>query len=261
MSKKLLRQMTLVRCIPHRPYKLSATQLQIKLEEEGIHVSLRTVQRDLDEMCDMGLFGLTSDERSKPHGWRFEHQGLNNFTNIMPLSLAVALKTWSAQASHLLPMSVLTELNPLLDKASHVIRESQSELAERWLESIYQSSPSFVCNPEVRRSTLIRDALWSGRKFSAEIQRVIKKRIVWVRFDQINPLGIINQSGGYVLFCTLFELDSKVYCVPFDHIKSVELTSVSATQHKNFNIQTLIREQNFQDVIGSDRSTGRIDTS
>ena len=69
MSKKLLRQLTLARCIPHRPYKLTASQLQVKLEEEGIHVSLRTVQRDLEEMSGMGLFDLTSDERSKPHGW------------------------------------------------------------------------------------------------------------------------------------------------------------------------------------------------
>jgi predicted DNA-binding transcriptional regulator YafY len=66
MSKKLLRQLTLARCIPHRPYKLTASQLQVKLEEEGIHVSLRTVQRDLEEMSGMGLFDLTSDERSKP---------------------------------------------------------------------------------------------------------------------------------------------------------------------------------------------------
>jgi hypothetical protein len=100
-----------------------------KLEEEGIHVSLRTVQQDLEEMSGMGLFDLTSDERSKPHGWCFERHGLNDFANIMPLSLAVALKTWSDQASQLLPASVLTELNPLIDKAGQVIRDSQSELA------------------------------------------------------------------------------------------------------------------------------------
>lgn len=174
MSKKLLRQLTLARCIPHRPYKLTASQLQVKLEEEGIHVSLRTVQRDLEEMSGMGLFDLTSDERSKPHGWCFERHGLNDFANIMPLSLAVALKTWSDQASQLLPASVLTELNPLVDKASQVIRDSQSELAERWLESVHQSPRPFAGNPEIRRSTLIRDALWRGRKFSADIQRVIK---------------------------------------------------------------------------------------
>ena len=67
----------------------------------------------------------------------------------MPLSLAVALKTWSDQANQLLPASVLTELNPLIDKAGQVIRDSQSELAERWLESVHSHlAPS----PAIRRS-------------------------------------------------------------------------------------------------------------
>ena len=136
----------------------------------------------------------------------------------------MALKTWSDQASQLLPASVLTELNPLIDKAGQVIRDSQSELAERWLESVHQSPRPFAGNPEIRRSTLIRDALWRGRKFSAEIQRVIKERTVWLCYDRINPLGILNQPDGPILLCTLSELDPKVYGIPFDHIKNVELT-------------------------------------
>ncbi|MFM5465010.1 helix-turn-helix transcriptional regulator [Aeromonas simiae] len=262
MSKKLLRQLTLARCIPHRPYKLTASQLQAKLEEEGIRVSLRTVQRDLEEMSGMGLFDLTSDERSKPHGWCFERNGLSDFANIMPLSLAVALKTWSDQASQLLPASVLTELNPLVDKASQVIRDSQSEPARRWLESVHQSPRPFAGNPDIRRSTLIRDALWRGRKFSADVQRVIKERTVWLRYDLINPLGILNQEEGPVLLCTLSELDPKVYGIPFEHIRELELTNHSTTQPKDFNIQKMVREHGYQeDGQSTIRFVGRIDTN
>ena len=60
MSKKLLRQLTLARCIPHRPYKLTASQLQVKLEEEGIHVSLRTCRsKTCDIDCRMPWLGYT----------------------------------------------------------------------------------------------------------------------------------------------------------------------------------------------------------
>ena len=180
----------------------------------------------------------------------------------MPLSLAVALKTWSDQASQLLPASVLTELNPLVDKAGQVIRDSQSELAERWLESVHQSPRPFAGNPEIRRSTPDPRRLWRGhRKFSAEIQRVIKERTVWLCYDRINPLGILNQSDGPILLCTLSELDPKVYGIPFDHIKNVELTNFSATQPKDFNIQKLIRDQGYQDVSGPIRFVGRIDAN
>jgi hypothetical protein len=250
MSKKLRRQLTLARSIPHRPYKLTASQLQLKLAEEGIHVSLRTVQRDLEEMSGMGLFDLTSDERSKPHGWCFERNGFNDFANIMPLSLAVALKTWSDQASQLLPASVLTELNPLINKASQVISDSHSELASRWLESVQHSPRPFAGNPLIRHSTLIREALWRGRKFSAQIQRIIKDRTVWLCYDRINPLGILNQPDGPLLLCTLSELDPKVYGIPFDHINTVELTEIDATQPRGFSLHQLIREHRYQEVGG-----------
>lgn len=55
MSNKLLRHLTLARSIPHSPYKLSAKQLQVKLAEQGIQVSLRTLQQDLEEMVSMAL--------------------------------------------------------------------------------------------------------------------------------------------------------------------------------------------------------------
>lgn len=250
MSKKLLRLLTLARCIPHHPYKLTVSQIQAKLEEEGLHVSLRTVQRDLAEMSGMKSFDLASDERTRPHGWYFEHNGNNDFANIMPLSLAVALKTWSIQASQLLPASVLTDLNPLVDKASKVIHDSQSKLAERWFKNLHQSPHPFVGNLDIRRSTLIHDALWRGNKFSAEIQRTIKERIVWLCYDHINPFWVLNQPDGPLLLCTLSELDPKVYGIPFDHIQGVVLTNVRATQPKNFNIQQLIREQDYQDLSG-----------
>lgn len=258
MRNKLLRHLILVRCIPHRPYKMSARQLQVKLAEQGIRVSLRTLQRDLEEMVGMGLFDLTSDDRCKPYGWCFEGPGYN-FTHIMPLALAVALRTWSDQASQLLPVSVLTELNPLVDKANKVIRDSQSELAHRWIERIQPSLRQFAGNPDLRHSTLIREALWRGHKFSAEVLRLVKQRSVWLCYDHINPLGILNQRRGATLLCTLSELDPKIYGIPFSHLKSVVLTNVSATQPTGFNIKKLVREQGYLDVCGPTCCIDRID--
>lgn len=237
MSKKLLRLLTLSRYLQYRPYKLTASQLQKKLEQENIHVSLRTVQRDLEEMSAMAFFGLTSDERSKPHGWYFEHREINDSAQIITLSLAVALKTWCAQASHLLPISLLAELNPILDNANKVLSESNSEQVERWLDSMYQSSHLFVSNQAIRNSTLLREAHWVGRKFSAKIQRDLKRHTVWLHYSHINPLEIIYKQDDSILLCTLSEIDPKIYEISFKHIKDVELTCVSATRPKYINLR------------------------
>ncbi|MGP7734401.1 helix-turn-helix transcriptional regulator [Oceanimonas smirnovii] len=261
MSKKLLRQLTLARCVPYRPYKLTARQLQEKLEEEGIQVSLRTVQRDLEEMSGMGLFDLTSDDRSKPHGWCFERNGLNDFANFMPLGLAMALKTWNDQAADLLPASVLTELTPIIDKATQVINDSQSELAGRWMENVVQLPKPFAGSPEMRRATTIRDALWRGRKFTAEIKRQIKGRTVWLRYEQVNPLGIVSRKDGTMLLCTMTDMDPKIYGIPFEHIKDVELTSRPVTQPREFSTHKLVREKGYQEEAETIRFVGRIANS
>ncbi|NLJ93407.1 MAG: WYL domain-containing protein [Aeromonadales bacterium] len=258
MSKKLLRQLTLARCVPYRPYKLTARQLQEKLEEEGIQVSLRTVQRDLEEMSGMGLFDLTSDDRSKPHGWCFERNGLNDFANFMPLGLAMALKTWNDQAADLLPASVLAELNPIIDKANQVISDSKSELAGRWVENVVRLPRPFAGSPEIRRSTTIRDALWRGRKFSAEIKRVIKGRTVWLRYEQVNPLGIVNRKDGTMLLCTVSDMDPKIYGISFDNIKEVELTTLPVTQPREFSVNKMIREKGYHEESDTIHFVGRI---
>lgn len=239
MGKKLIRLMTLARHIPCRPYKQSASQLKVKLEEEGIYVSMRTIQRDLDEMSSMGLFNLTSDDRNRPHGWYFEHRGLNDLTNMMPLSLAVALQTWHIQANHLLPASILAELNPFIDKAKLIIHGSQSVVAERWFESVYHATPLIVD----RHSHLIHDALWQGCKFNADVQRVVKGHTVWLCYERINPLGALRLVGGQYLLCTLPELDPKVYCIAFDHIRNITLTHSSVTKPSGFTIQKWLGEQ------------------
>ncbi|MCC4264377.1 WYL domain-containing protein [Oceanimonas baumannii] len=261
MSKKLLRQLTLARCVPYRPYKLTARQLQEKLEEEGIQVSLRTVQRDLEEMSGMGLFDLTSDDRSKPHGWCFERNGLNDFANFMPLGLAMALKTWNDQAADLLPASVLTELTPIIDKATQVINDSQSELAGRWMENVVQLPKPFAGSPEMRRATTIRDALWRGRKFTAEIKRQIKGRTVWLRYEQVNPLGIVGRKDGTMLLCTMSDMDPKIYGIPFEHIKDVELTSRPVTQPREFSTNKLVREKGYQEEAETIHFVGRVTNS
>lgn len=261
MSKKLLRQLTLARCVPYRPYKLTARQLQEKLEEEGIQVSLRTVQRDLEEMSGMGLFDLTSDDRSKPHGWCFERNGLNDFANFMPLGLAMALKTWNDQAADLLPASVLTELTPIIDKATQVINDSQSELAGRWMENVVQLPKPFAGSPEMRRATTIRDALWRGRKFTAEIKRQIKGRTVWLRYEQVNPLGIVGRKDGTMLLCTMTDMDPKIYGIPFEHIKDVELTSRPVTQPREFSTNKLVREKGYQEEAETIHFVGRVTNS
>src|SRR5690554_5982732 len=65
--QSVLRYLMMLRHVPRQPHKIDAKTLQKRLVEQGIDVSVRTIQRNLIELSE--VFPLTTDERSKPYGW------------------------------------------------------------------------------------------------------------------------------------------------------------------------------------------------
>lgn len=65
--QSVLRYLMMLRHVPRQPHKIDAKTLQQRLYEQGIDISVRTIQRNLIELSE--VFPLTTDERSKPYGW------------------------------------------------------------------------------------------------------------------------------------------------------------------------------------------------
>lgn len=63
----VLRYLLMLRHIPKQPQKIDVNTLRERLAEQGVDVSIRTIQRNLVELSE--VFPLTTDERNKPFGW------------------------------------------------------------------------------------------------------------------------------------------------------------------------------------------------
>lgn len=63
----VMRYLLMLRHIPRQPQKIDVNTLRERLSEQGVDVSVRTIQRNLIELSE--VFPLTTDERSKPFGW------------------------------------------------------------------------------------------------------------------------------------------------------------------------------------------------
>ena len=61
MSDTLLRQISMMELIPRYPAKTFTNEIKDKLSELGYEATLRTIQRDLQELSR--LFPIVSDER------------------------------------------------------------------------------------------------------------------------------------------------------------------------------------------------------
>jgi predicted DNA-binding transcriptional regulator YafY len=69
MSDTLLRHLLILQNLPEYPSKVTTRNLLDMLDREGIHATMRMVQRDLDSLSSMGIFGIDADKSSKPAGW------------------------------------------------------------------------------------------------------------------------------------------------------------------------------------------------
>jgi predicted DNA-binding transcriptional regulator YafY len=67
MADNFLRYLMLLREIPRAPRRVDTATLARRLEERGIDVTRRTLQRDLERLS--ATFPLACDDATKPYGW------------------------------------------------------------------------------------------------------------------------------------------------------------------------------------------------
>lgn len=65
--QSVLRYLMLLQHIPREPQKVDVQSLRKRLSEHGVDVSVRTIQRNLNELSE--VFPLIADDRSRPFGW------------------------------------------------------------------------------------------------------------------------------------------------------------------------------------------------
>jgi predicted DNA-binding transcriptional regulator YafY len=67
MADNFLRYLMLLREIPRAPKRVDTATLARRLEDRGIGVTRRTLQRDLERLS--ATFPLACDDATKPYGW------------------------------------------------------------------------------------------------------------------------------------------------------------------------------------------------
>ncbi|PTQ70306.1 YafY family protein [Pseudomonas sp. GV071] len=123
----LLRQLALLRLIPRDPQRRATTTLLEKLREEGFSVSLRTLQRDLENLS--GPFTLDCDTREIPYRWSFPRNAPFDLA-AMDTPTALALFLAENHLKSLLPQIVLDQLSPQFNRArNHLEGLHHNELA------------------------------------------------------------------------------------------------------------------------------------
>ncbi|MGQ4710021.1 DeoR family transcriptional regulator [Acinetobacter junii] len=133
-SKIIIRQWKIIQFLLNQGY-VTTTEIEEYLYQQGIETAQRTIQRDLNLLEK--IFPLECRRDCMPHNWRWK----KTETTIKGLSLsqAVILHLVNKELRDVLPQHILTELNPLFEKAKLIITNKTMQNPEKSILDIFNS--------------------------------------------------------------------------------------------------------------------------
>ena len=133
-SKIIIRQWKIIQFLLNQGY-VTTTEIEEYLYQQGIETAQRTIQRDLNLLGK--IFPLECRRDCMPHNWRWK----KTETTVKGLSLsqAVILHLVNKELRDVLPQHILTELNPLFEKAKLITANKTMQNPEKSILDIFNS--------------------------------------------------------------------------------------------------------------------------
>ena len=132
MNDTLMRQWAMLRLIPRFPRRIDTPTIHSQLLGQGMAVSLRTVQRDLNSLAT--TFPLDFDE-SKPQGWCWQEGASQLEIPSMDAHAALTFNLVEQYMQNMLPRSTLNQMAPWFNAAEGVAN-SQVSYISKWRDKL-----------------------------------------------------------------------------------------------------------------------------
>ncbi|EHR0919802.1 MULTISPECIES: helix-turn-helix transcriptional regulator [Vibrio] len=188
-------------------HQVTASELHQQLKEVGIERDIRSIQRNLEMLCEH--FDIVRDDRSKPYGYSWNK--VNTGFSLAKLSPQESMLLSLAEdyLSNLLPANVLSSLSSFFDEAKYNLIPTDSSNKERdWLKKVRvvsETQPllSPKIHPDVFRA--VSDALYNDRFLTLDYHNNKQEQ----RSATVMPLGLAQQGSRLYLVCRFEGYDNE----------------------------------------------------
>ncbi|GAC1607836.1 MAG: hypothetical protein NVS3B3_11390 [Aquirhabdus sp.] len=240
MNNTLLRTLSMLRMIPRYPNTVTATSIKSKLAAAGYEISLRSIQRDLNELS--AILPLISND-AKPIGWSWNpHSETINLPALDPQT-ALTFKLVEAYLPSLLPNTTIHYLKPWFVAATGVLEAKGNGLAV-WPEKIRvvsQGQPQFPPYIDAEVQSVIYQGLLLEQcvevSYSPPDATKAKKYVV-------HPIAIVVRDKRIYLVCTIRDYGDIRHLL-LHRMRSARLLSDAIRKPKKFNIDHHIANGEF----------------
>ena len=192
-----------------------ASAIAARLNEAGYEVTVRTVQRDLQELSEIFPIEL-NNKNPRDYGWRWA-KGANLDIPGMSVSEALAMRLVEIHLKQLLPAAMLEGLNGVFCLAQaklERIAEHNNNYSKDWLDKIKVVPPTQPLLPPLVDSDIQAD-IYRALLENCQIKAIYQG----ANSDQpkeyvLNPLGIIMQGTvPYLVANTMKDKKLKTYAL------------------------------------------------
>jgi predicted DNA-binding transcriptional regulator YafY len=244
MADSALRKILMLQKIPSHPRRISTGELRDYLDiVEGYSVSIRSLQRDLEELADH--FPLGVDVRSKPYGWFFKKQDVINIPK-MDSSTALVFKLVERYLRQLLPPKVVETISPYFQQAKNTLREGNKSFNTRWANKVSIEQRGVQLQP----APIDNDVLQTVYK--AVLEEKALNICYRDRQDQIiHPQAIVVRGPITYVVCTFWNY-GKLRQIALHRIMSADETDEKYLPFEGFDLNTYIKNNEFG-VLKSDK--------
>lgn len=200
----VLRYLATLRCIPVHPHTKNTRHILQELQKIGsdYDVSVRTVQRNLEELSRM--FPISCETQGRANHWYWTDQHTLTQLPSMSAPTAFALRLAADHLESVMPPSTLRVLEPYFNHADTVLEgtalgswTNKAAIIER---GPVLKPPSF--SEDVQEA--VYTALTGNRKIELAYRSKIKKRAKRI---VLNPLGVVVREGVVYLVATSWDYD------------------------------------------------------
>lgn len=237
-GEMLLRQWLILKKIPQYPKKITTSSLMQYITAEGIDISRRTLERDLDDLSR--LFPILADKSSKPYGWSWQRYAqIFSIPAMAPLQ-ALTLSLAKEHLTHILPANLLNALAPYFDYANQVLLSGNNvNTLAKWKNKVALApAQQPMISPKYANDVLdtVHDALMNDRQLSVRYASRSKRKSENLT---LHPLGLVQRGLLIYLVATINQYkDARILAL--HRIKEAVLLKDKADTPKAFSLKEYV---------------------
>lgn len=231
----------LLRRIP-RSHKVTAHELHQQLEQAGIQRDLRTIQRQLQLLCEH--FDIERDDREKPYGYRWlEHSKALVVPNLSAQE-SLLLRLAEEHLRPLLPTRLMNSMQGFFAQARRNLGpDSSAKLEREWTDKVrVVATTQPLLPPKIAPGVMeaVSEALYRNHWLRVDYRNSGGKRGDF----EVMPLGLAQQGPRLYLVCRYRGYDNE-RSLAVHRILGAEVSTLPFERPKEFDLKRYDDAGNF----------------